>query len=525
MHTKWIVQFVEKDKLKRNVSLILTTILLLSIISPLLNFQTTKADVTSGVINPDPSRFSPLVSPSSQSLTLNSVTSWYWTSKTTVNAVAQEDTNGDGQIEIVTGGSYFDGTRTVAQLVVWNSSNLTPEKITTWYWTGNTTINSVAIGDVNGDTKPEIVTGGTFFDGSRNVAQLVVWNCNSLAAEKITSWYWTSDTIIKSIAIGDVNADNQNEIVSSGYFNDGTRNVAQLIVWNGASLAVEKLTSWFWNGNTVINSVSIGNVDGDNQIEIVTGGSFFDGARNVAQLIEWSGSSLLVDRLMTWYWTSNTTINSVALGDVDADGQVEVVTGGSFFDGSRNNAQLVEWNGASLTVDRLTSWYWTSNTIVNSVAIGDVDSDGQSEIVTGGQFNDGTRDNAQIVIWSGSSLTAKNIKSWYWTSNSTINSVAKGDFNADFTKEIVTGGTFNDGIRQNSQLITWELIYTPSYKVYGLNFSPYILDSQNPNLGAVVNETQIRSLMTAIKPYTNWVRTFGCTSGQEVEGRVAHELG
>ena len=44
-------------------------------------------------------------------------------------------------------------------------------------------------------------------------------------------------------------------------------------------------------------------------------------------------------------------------------------------------------------------------------------------------------------------------------------------------------------------------------------------------MGTVVSEAQIRSLMTAIKPYTTWVRTFGCTSGQEVEGRVAHELG
>ena len=232
MHTKWIVQFVEKDKLKRNVSLTLTIILLFSMISPLLNFQITKADLSSNKINSDRSGFSPLVSSGTESLSLNSVTSWYWTSKTCINSVTQGDTNGDGQTEIVTGGSYYDGIRTVAQLVVWNSSSLMAEKITTWYWTGNTTINSVALGDVNGDTRLEIVTGGTYFDGSRNVAQFV-FGTEHLGAEKITSWYWTSDTVIKSIAIGDVDTDNQTEIVTGGYYNDGARNVAQLIVWDG----------------------------------------------------------------------------------------------------------------------------------------------------------------------------------------------------------------------------------------------------------------------------------------------------
>ena len=40
--------------------------------------------------------------------------------------------------------------------------------------------------------------------------------------------------------------------------------------------------------------MALGDVDGDGQVEIVTGGYFNDGTRNVAQLKEWSGSTLLL---------------------------------------------------------------------------------------------------------------------------------------------------------------------------------------------------------------------------------------
>ena len=112
----------------------------------------------------------------------------------------------------------------------------------------------------------------------------------------VSAWYWTFNTSITSTATGDLNNDGQTEIVTGGYFNDGTRNLAQVVVWNGSSLVAEKIQYWYWTGNTVINSVAVGDVDSDGQVEIVTGGSSYDGTRNVAQLIVWNSSGLVAER-------------------------------------------------------------------------------------------------------------------------------------------------------------------------------------------------------------------------------------
>ncbi len=65
--------------------------------------------------------------------------------------------------------------------------------------------------------------------------------------------------------------------------------------------------------------------------------------------------------------------------------------------------------------------------------------------------------------------------------------------------------------------------FRQGYQVYGLNFSPY-LDGQNPNIpGTQIGETQIRTRLAIIAPYTKRIRSFGCGDGLENAGRIAHE--
>ncbi len=58
--------------------------------------------------------------------------------------------------------------------------------------------------------------------------------------------------------------------------------------------------------------------------------------------------------------------------------------------------------------------------------------------------------------------------------------------------------------------------------MHGLCFSPYE-EGQQP--GDIITEEQIRRRMEIIKTYTNWIRYFSCTDGNELIPKIAHEYG
>ncbi len=59
-------------------------------------------------------------------------------------------------------------------------------------------------------------------------------------------------------------------------------------------------------------------------------------------------------------------------------------------------------------------------------------------------------------------------------------------------------------------------------KLSGLSFSPY-LEGQDPSQKSKVNQQQIADRLEIIRPYTEWVRTFSTTNGNEEVPRIAHE--
>jgi outer membrane protein assembly factor BamB len=166
--------------------------------------------------------------------------------------------------------------------------------------------------------------------------------------------YTTGGNIFASAALGDIDGDDSVEVVVGSW--DGN-----LYVLNGLDGSFSwsyPISGWAWS------SPAIGDIDGDSILEVVVGG-----VDHKVYAINGEDGSL------HWsYTTGDGIFSSPALGDIDGDGDLDVIIGS--YDHS-----MYALNGPD------GSYIWSSPTmleIFSSPALGDIDGDGFLEVVFGG---------------------------------------------------------------------------------------------------------------------------------------------
>ena len=165
-------------------------------------------------------------------------------------------------------------------------------------------------------------------------------------------------------------------------------------------------------GNTVINNVKVGDVDHDGQKEVISGGWAYDGEIFNAQLRiwNWNGTDFVLEKSHEWISEDITEIKSISLDDVDLDGDIEVVTCGlTSVYGSFNNTESVPdhaqlrifcWKENTLVLEQAKDWTIGEGVVAWNLVTGDLDKDGEVEIVTVGCMGECGLCDPDLRIWS-----------------------------------------------------------------------------------------------------------------------------
>jgi hypothetical protein len=276
--------------------------------------------------------------------------------------VAVGDVNGDGRNEIVTAPGrdawtelkIFDG-RSFRQL-----KTVLPFKDAAW-WAGA----YVATGDTNGDGRDEIVEG------------LDAGCCTTLHVLDATSGndlsgffpYGDQSDVGARVAAGDLNGDGTADVIAVPL---GSTRISAFRLSGGAPFrTIEAFGSEV--GGPI--SIAAGNLTGDARAEIVAAAPTYSGA----DVKIFNAATGTAETALYPYGGDSVSSVAVALGDVNGDGKRDIVLSADTPDGTEVKA--VDVDGVQLA-----DFYVLDASIVPgaSVAAGDLDGDGKAEIVLGG---------------------------------------------------------------------------------------------------------------------------------------------
>jgi len=362
------------------------------------------------------------------------------------------DVDGDGVIEIISVGYAYDGTvtRGILGIGTWDGEDATSEKGEQFQVDSmETYAYGVDAGDLDGDDLLEIVIVGECYDGTHWNSWVRVYRWTGTTLTLLDTERWTpGDAWTNDVKVGDLDGDGTPEIVTCGTATvDWTTVECQLRVWSwGAGLHLEASEEWAPHPFSNCYGVALGELDGE--VKIATANYFYDGVKYWGQVGIWSyGSDLTLEDSEEWESVGNTVAYGVFIDDD------KIYTVGYSNDGSRDRGQLRVWS-SSLSVEDSEEWYTGDDTRAYGVFVADVDGDGEKDVVTGGRAYDGTRNKAQLRVWSQSSpLTLEDSEEWYDADSTGIAEVFVADLDGDGVNEILTAGYGNN--YQLLQLIAW----------------------------------------------------------------------
>jgi RHS repeat-associated protein len=277
------------------------------------------------------------------------------------------------------------------------------------------------IKDVNDDGNPDIVT-----PNYSNVSVLPGKGDGTFAPPK----YYPVANGSESVAVGDVNGDGSNDIVTAiryGSTNPNSGRVSVLLGDGNGNFG----TSTNYAVGYGASSVAVGDINKDGKDDIVTANTYNN---NVSVLL--SNSSGSFSRTDIPLNSANSAPEAISLKDLDKDGNLDIITASRYGTNSNGSISVLLGNssGTFATQTNYAVGYGAS-----SVAVGDINKDGRNDIVTASQGS-GNGSIASVLLGNsnGSFAAATN---YPLRSNIYPESVAIGDLDLDDDLDVIVSGS------------------------------------------------------------------------------------
>jgi len=181
------------------------------------------------------------------------------------------------------GGDRYNG---FIQIFNYTNKNLKIENRTHFYKNDITEIFGLDVGDPDVDGKPEIVTTGNWYDGTRDRLHVRVWNYTNgeePVLQDEDNWYIEGHASLLTCQVQDTDHDGRQEIIGAGFQNDGTRDRSywQILQYNATRdvpFVIEE--DRLWKADVAIrdadfsDAMVVQDLDGDGIEDMISGGRY-----------------------------------------------------------------------------------------------------------------------------------------------------------------------------------------------------------------------------------------------------------
>ena len=358
-------------------------------------------------------------------------------------SVAIGDVNGDGRADLVVANQCQSSSNCngVVSVLLGNGDGTFQAPVS--YSSGGYEATSVAIGDVNGDGHADLVVANQCQSSSNCNGAVSVLLGNGDGTFQAPVSYSSGGYYALSVAVGDVNGDGRADlVVANWYQSNGINGSLGVLLGNGDGTFQSPVS--YSSGGLYAYSVAIGDVNGDGHADLVVANecqSNGDCSSGAVSVLLGNGDGTFQSAAS---YSAGYDAYSVAIGDVNGDGHADLVVANQCQSSSNCNGAVSVLLGNGDGTFQAPVSYSSGGNDALSVAIGDVNGDGHADLVVANECqSNGDCSSGAVSVLLGNGDGTFQAPVSYRSGGSEATSVAIGDVNGDGHADLVVANQCN----------------------------------------------------------------------------------